>query len=196
MVITSQNINSLINKWMSKSIIENDLIFSEELNRPALEVFIYDLKRYYPEEITILKDKIESRFELVGILLYRLARIYFINNLINEANKFSLLGRLLSGFEIYYSSEIGKGLKINHGLGTVIGARVKIGENALIHQGVTFGDKNGGRPILKENVCVYAGAKIIGNIIIGSNVIIGANCVCMINVPENGRIVGIPGKII
>ena len=90
MVITSQNINSLINKWMSKSIIENDLIFSKELNRQALEVFIYDLKRYYPEEITILKDKIESRLELVGILLYRLARIYFIHNLINEANKLYL----------------------------------------------------------------------------------------------------------
>jgi len=196
MLITTKNINQIVTNWFSKSIFDNDLEYDEQLNREALHIFDYDFKRYYPSEISITQSKLESRLELVGILLYRLARIYFVNNKINEAEKLSLLGRFLAGFEIYYSADIGKGLKINHGLGTVIGARVKIGENALIHQGITFGDKNGGRPILKDNVIVYAGAAIIGAITIESNATIGANCVCMCNVPENACIVGIPGKII
>src|SRR5690242_6756085 len=98
--------------------------------------------------------------------------------------------------EIYYSAEIGKGLKVNHGLGTVIGARTKIGENVLLHHGVTFGDKNGKRPCVKDNVTIYAGAKILGDITIGNNAIIGANSVCFSNVPDNATAAGVPARII
>jgi serine acetyltransferase len=190
------NIVNTLNYWFEKSILKNDLVYNFDLNKIALQNFELDYRRYFPEAKLIEIEKLESRLELVGILLYRLARTYYLENSINEAEKFSLLGRFLAGFEIYYSAEIGHSLKINHGLGTVIGARVKIGNNALIHQGVTFGDKNGKRPVIKNNVCIYAGAKIIGEIIIDDNSIIGANCVCMINVPKNSIIAGVPGKII
>ncbi len=183
--------------WFSKSILGDYISdFSDyDLYKNVLEEFIFDYRRYYPEDTEVYLKKIILKAELQGILLYRVAHQYFIakNQL---CDLYGLLGRYLSGFEIYYSAQIGKGLKINHGLGTVIGARVVIGENCLIHQNVTFGDKDNGRPIIGNNVVVYSGAKILGNIQVESNSIIGANTVCFIDVPENTIAVGVPAKIL
>jgi serine O-acetyltransferase len=158
-----------------------------------VDIFKFDYNRYFPGYIVL--EKVYERIELVGILLYRLAREFFLGNNETSANHLSNLGRVISGFEIYYTAVIGKGLKINHGLGSVIGARVCIGENATIHQNVTLGDKKGGRPILLNNVIVFAGAVVLGKITIGNNSTIGANCVCLIDVCANQVIIGIPGKI-
>lgn len=136
-------------------------IADEKIFNKAFEVFLTDYQRYFVGE-EIAETKIISRIELIGILLYRLARAYFLAGNEDFAVKLSNLGRIISSFEIYYSADIGNGLKINHGLGTVIGARCVIGKNALIHQGVTLGDRNGQRPTLLDDVKVYAGAKILG----------------------------------
>lgn len=133
---------------------------------------------------------------LQGILCYRISRYYYLNQNENKALIISNLGRQLSGFEIYYTAEIGYGLKINHGLGTVIGARTKIGNNCLFHHGVTIGGKNNQRPIIENNVIIYPGAKILGGITIGENSIIGANSVVLKNVPENSKVAGVPMKIL
>lgn len=72
---------------------------------------------------------------------------------------------------------------------------MKIGDNCLIHQNVTLGDKNGGRPTIGDNCVIYAGAKILGDIHIGNNSIIGANAVVLKSCPENSTLLGIPAKI-
>jgi len=198
MIISEHNFGQELQRWFSKSVILTDSIDFNDAGvyKSALEIFIYDYKRYFDNATHIDLNGMLSRAELQGIILYRIARIYFLQKNEDVAQKYSLLGRFLSGFEIYYSAEIGKGLKINHGLGTVIGARTVIGENALIHQGITFGDKNGGRPVLRNNVIVYADAKILGNITVENNSIIAANAVCISNVPENSTVAGVPAKII
>lgn len=198
MLLTEYTIAVELRRWFSKSIIVDDVEFESHhsLLASSLNLFLFDYQRYFPNETEIELNKVILRTELQGILLYRLARNYYLENNINAADKCSLLGRFLSGFEIYYSADIGKGLKINHGLGLVVGARTKIGKNALLHQGVTFGDKDSGRPVVGDNVIVYAGAKILGNVNIGHNSIIAANCVCFIDVPENKTAVGVPAKIL
>lgn len=198
MLLTEHTIVSELRRWFSKSIIIDDIEFESHhsLLASSLHLFLYDYQRYFPNETEIALNKVLLRTELQGILLYRLARNYFLENNINAADKCASLGRFLSGFEIYYSAEIGKGLKINHGLGLVVGARTKIGDNALLHQGVTFGDKDAGRPVVGDDVTVYAGAKILGNVTIGNNSIIAANCVCFIDVPQNKTAVGVPAKIL
>lgn len=196
MVINQDNITAELKRWFTKSVLADDVDYTNlEVYKNALSVFIYDYQRYFDEK-EIRLSNILNRIELQGILLYRIAREYFLTGNHNSADKISLLGRFLSGFEIYYSADIGKGLKINHGLGLVIGARTKIGENVLLHQGVTFGDKNGGRPVIGNNVTVYAGAKILGNVFIDDNVTIAANCVCFIDVSKNKTVVGIPARIL
>jgi len=189
-------INTEIKNWFSKSILDWEFDIDYEILYEALSKFKTDYQRYYPNCDYIQIEKIRIRVELQSILLYRLSRLYHLEKKNIIAEKLSALGRFLTGIEIYYSSDIGNGLKINHGVGTVIGARTVIGDNALIHQGVTFGDKNGARPVIGKNVTIYAGAIILGGIYIVDNSLIGANSVVMIDVPDNSVVAGTPGKII
>ncbi len=111
------------------------------------------------------------------------------------ADVYSLLGRVLGQIEIFYSSFIDEGFKINHGVGSVIGARCRIGKNFTIHQNCTLGDKNDGRPTIEDNVIMYAGSMILGNITIPKNSIIGANSVVLDEPQQSGILVGTPARV-
>jgi len=77
---------------------------------------------------------------------------------------------------------------------------VIVGEYVLINQGVTLGGtgKESGKrhPTLGDNVVIGAGAKVLGNIEIGSNSRIGAGSVVIKSVPPDCTVVGIPGRIV
>lgn len=196
--LDEHNLGLELKRWFNTSIIVSDTInFSDTtMFRQVLDVFWDDYQRYYESSSRIDLNEVLLRTELVGILLYRLARAYYLAGNESVAQKYSLLGRFLSGFEIYYSADIGRALKIHHGLGMVIGARVVIGNNALLHQNVTFGDRKGGRPVLRDYVTVYAGAKVLGKITVGHHAVLAANCVCIADVPDHTTVAGIPAKII
>lgn len=49
--------------------------------------------------------------------------------------------------------------------------------------------------MLGNNVRVYAGAKIIGNVVIGGDVV-GANAVVVKDVPSHSIVAGVPAKVI
>jgi len=92
--------------------------------------------------------------------------------------------------------ETGEGLFIQHGFATIIAAK-SIGKNAWINQQVTIGYSNKTDcPVLGDNVTVNAGAKVIGDVIIGNNSKVGANAVVVKNVPDNCTVVGVPAYII
>jgi len=100
------------------------------------------------------------------------------------------------GIWINLSSEIGKGFYIGH-YGAII-IHGDFGDYCSVGQGVTVGTKGAGKsdghPKLENNVFLSAGAKVIGNIHIGSNVTIGANAVVITDIPANTLAVGIPAK--
>lgn len=112
----------------------------------------------------------------------------------------SNISRFLTGIEIHPQARIGRRFFIDHGMGVVIGATTIIGDDVLIYQGVTLGgtgNEHGKRhPTLGNNIVVGSGAKILGNIEIGSNSRIGAGSVVVDSVPENSTVVGIPGRIV
>ena len=112
----------------------------------------------------------------------------------NDADLYALVGRNAGQMEIFYSSLIGRGLKIIHGCGSVIGARCVIGDNCVIHQNCTLGDRHGGRPTLGNNVIMYAGSMVLGNVKIGDNTIIGANTLVISDFPSNSILVGTPAR--
>ena len=94
------------------------------------------------------------------------------------------------------TKEIGGGLFIQHGFSTIIAAK-KIGNNCWINQQVTIGFSNvKDCPVIGNNVTIYAGAKVMGGIIIGDNSIVGCNAVIVKDVPPNCTVVGVPGRII
>lgn len=107
----------------------------------------------------------------------------------------ALFIRPLPDLEIW-TPDIGAGLSIIHGNGSIIGAD-KIGRNCTICHQVTLGDDgNGGCPTLGDNVFVGVGAKVLGKIAIGNNVKIGANAVVVKDVPDNCTVAGVPAKIV
>jgi serine O-acetyltransferase len=125
-------------------------------------------------------------------LLWRL-RIPLIPRLISQ------IARFFTGIEIHPGAKIGQGLFIDHGMGVVVGETSIVGDNVTLFQGVTLGGtgKETGKrhPTLGDNIVVGTGAKILGNINIGSNSYVGANAVVIKNVPPNSTVVGVPGHI-
>jgi serine O-acetyltransferase len=95
---------------------------------------------------------------------------------------------------------VGRRLCIEHFGGIFIHGNVVIGDDCLIRQGVTIGNKGRadplGAPVIGNRVEIGAGAKIIGRIVIGDDVIIGANSVVVKDIPSNSVAVGIPAKVI
>tara|TARA_Y100001978_G_scaffold182590_1_gene179564 strand:+ start:100 stop:843 length:744 start_codon:yes stop_codon:yes gene_type:complete len=112
----------------------------------------------------------------------------------------SHITRFITGIEIHPGAKIGKGVFIDHGMGVVIGETSIIGNRCLLYQGVTLGGtgKEGGKrhPTLENNVVVGAGAKVLGDIQIGTNTRIGAGSVVVKNVESNSTVVGIPGRVV
>lgn len=106
------------------------------------------------------------------------------------------------GCYLSHLAQVGSNLKFPHATGIVIGEGVKIGSNVTIYQQVTIGAqrlgeaKKGLYPEIGDNVTIFAGAKIVGPIKLGSNCIIGANAVVTRDVPENKTAVGIPARIL
>ena len=106
----------------------------------------------------------------------------------------------VTGIQVPIGTRIGEGVRFFHHDCIIIAQTAKIGKNASIHQGVTIGRVfNGpyaGVPIIGNNVVIFAGAKVLGNIHIGDGVVIGANAVVTKNVPANCVVAGVPAKII
>lgn len=95
------------------------------------------------------------------------------------------ISRILTGIEIHPKVKIGKNLFIDHGMGVVIGETAVIGNNVTIYQGVTLGgrtlDKIKRHPTISDDVVIGAGAKILGNVVIGRHAKIGPASVIIDN---------------
>lgn len=138
---------------------------------------------------------------LVTVYFYRLSHALFVREIKLYPDVIAALAKWMTGVEIYYSAKIGPGLKVVHGLGTVIGAQSRIGSHFSVYQGVTIGDKIAKqtgldqRPEIGNYVIVCAGAVILGPIRIGDKTIIGANSVVLNSLPDRCIAVGSPAEI-
>ena len=114
----------------------------------------------------------------------------------------SQIARFFTGIEIHPGATIGKRFFIDHGMGVVIGETTIIGDDCILYQGVTLGGVGTGEhkvkrhPTLQNNVMIFAGAKIIGDVTVGENSIVGASSVVLKDVPLNCTVIGIPGRIV
>lgn len=117
----------------------------------------------------------------------RIGKIHYLINFLSPK---------LNSLHISVIQGVGTGLFIEHGESTYIYAK-SIGKDCYINQQVTIGYSNKTDcPILMDNVHVKAGAKVIGNVVLGNNVIVGANAVVVKDVPDNCVVVGVPAYIV
>ena len=171
-------------------------------------LLISDLRREIKKEISIfdffynycIKESIKvsvwlrlgtyfmSKKSIFFRLLYYLTKIYYKH----IEHK--------TGIQVPIGTNIGEGLKFFHHGCIIIAYSAKIGNNVSIHQGVTIGRVfagiYSGVPTIGNNVVIFAGAKLLGNIKVGDGAVIGANAVVVKDVPANVVVAGIPAKVI
>lgn len=104
------------------------------------------------------------------------------------------------GISIAPEATIGKRLSIEHFGCIFIHGRTVIGDDCLIRQGVTIGNRHLDRPldapVMGDRVNIGAGVKILGKVVIGDDVSIGANAVVLIDIPAGNTAVGVPAKVL
>lgn len=101
------------------------------------------------------------------------------------------------GFDISWTTEIGKGFSLPHYGSIVINSSTKIGDNFKCHVGVNIGATNGGTgsAVIGNNVYAGPGVKIVGNINIADDVALGAGAVVIKSIDESGTTWGgVPAK--
>ncbi|BAU40716.1 serine O-acetyltransferase [Leptolyngbya sp. O-77] len=108
--------------------------------------------------------------------------------------------RNVYGIELPYTVQLGRRVIIEHQGAIVIHGQTVIGDDSVIRQGVTMGNRYLDRPTeaprLGKRVNVGAGAKILGAVTLGDDANVGANAVVLKDVPAGKTAVGIPARII
>ena len=104
------------------------------------------------------------------------------------------------GIDLPYTVKLGRRVVIEHQSAIIIHGYCTIGDDCIIRQGVTLGNRYLEKPLespqLGDRVNVGAGAKILGKVNLGDDVNIGANAVVLSDVPSGKTAVGIPAKIL
>ena len=90
---------------------------------------------------------------------------------------------------------IGPGLYIEHGGCVYLNAEY-IGENFSVFHEVTLGVWKTGKPYVGNNVTIYMGAKVIGNVHLSDNCVVGTCAVVTKDVPFGKTVAGIPAQVI
>ena len=102
------------------------------------------------------------------------------------------------GIELPYCVQLGRRVIFEHQGAVVIHGNAVIGDDCVIRQGVTLGNRYLDRPFdapeLGKRVNVGAGAKILGRVVVGDDAVIGANAVVLHDVPAGATVVGIPAR--
>jgi len=102
------------------------------------------------------------------------------------------------GIELPYTVNLGARVIFEHQHGIVVHGRATIGDDSIIRQCVTIGNRYlssiEDAPVIGKRVNIGAGAVILGDIIIGDDSSIGANAVVLHNVSPGVTVVGNPAK--
>ena len=141
----------------------------------------------YPSMLAIIHHRLAHRLYELGAPL--VARII------------SEIAHGKTGIDIHPGARIGQSFFIDHGTGVVVGETAIVGDRVRLYQGVTLGarsfpaDEKGAlekalprHPIIEDDVVIYAGATILGRIIVGSRSVIGGNVWLTDSVPADSNV--------
>lgn len=92
--------------------------------------------------------------------------------------------------------DIGPGLNLPHPIGIVLGSSASIGRNVTIYQHVTVGHFKGKWARIGDDVTLFTGCVVLGEIAVGRGATIGANAVVRQDVPEKSVFGVAPGRLL
>ncbi len=158
---------------------------------PALrEIVKVDVKAAYDGDPAAWSlDEIVLSYPCIkAITIQRIAHLLYQEKVPLIPRMMSEYAHRITGIDIHPGAKLGKGIFIDHGTGVVIGETAELGDDVKIYQGVTLGAlsfpkdacgmiiKGAKRhPTIEDGVTIYAGATILGAIVIGKKSVIGGN---------------------
>lgn len=135
---------------------------------------------------------------MTAIIHHRLAHVLYQLGAKLLARLVAEISHTKTGIDIHPGANIGPSFFVDHGTGVVIGETAIVGERVRIYQAVTLGARhfptddtgrvvkgNLRHPIVEDDVVIYAGATILGRIVIGKGSTIGGNVWLTEDVPPN-----------
>lgn len=165
----------------------------------------FELLAALPELRDILRSDVEAAYNgdpaarcydeiilsypgLKAIAIQRLAHVLFCAEVPLIPRMMTEYAHSETGIDIHPGATLGRGIFIDHGTGVVIGETAELGNDVKVYQGVTLGAlsfpkdacgmiiKGAKRhPTIEDGVTIYAGATILGAVVIGKNSVIGGN---------------------
>jgi len=133
-------------------------------------------------------------------VIHRIAHYFYKKKIAFLPRLLSEFARLITGIDIHPGATLGRRVIMDHGAGIVIGESSVVEDDVLIYQGVTLGGTSLERakrhPTIEKRCVLGAGAKILGNIVVGEGSRVGANSVVVRDVPPGCTVVGVPGRIV
>lgn len=133
---------------------------------------------------------------VIALRRHRRAHRHWVKGRKNLARWISYKTRKKTGIDIHPAAKIGKGVFIDHGMGTVIGETAEIGDGCVLYHGVTLGantfKKIDRHPKVGDGCIIYAGATLIGPIQIGEHSVVAAGAVVVKDAPANSILKGVP----
>ena len=131
---------------------------------------------------------------ITTIATYRIAHELYLKDVPLIPRIMTEYAHTKTGIDIHPGAKIGRNFFIDHGTGVVVGETAIIGDNVRFYQGVSLIAKRipkdaqsikGAKrhPTVEDDVTIYAGATILGDITIGKGAVVGANAWLRESVP-------------
>ena len=207
-------LNALLEQVHRGSLFVSDGLPSDQALRDAVELTRVFASRL-PETRGVLVSDLRAAFVgdpaatsfpeiLIGypgmtaVIHHRIAHVLHGLGAKLVARLIAEIAHTKTGIDIHPGASIGPSFFIDHGTGVVIGETAVIGERVRIYQAVTLGARHfptdhegkvvkgaARHPVVEDDVIIYAGATILGRIVIGRGSTIGGNVWLTDDVPPN-----------
>jgi serine O-acetyltransferase len=173
-----------------------------ESSPEIIEFAVCDIKAVYDRDAAIC-SYLPVILYLKGfqsIQVHRLAHYLWKNSRQELALFIQSRNSEVFSVDIHPGCMMGRGIMFDHATGIVIGETSVIEDNVSILQQVTLGgtgNEQGDRhPKIKSGVLISAGAKVLGNIIVGEGAKVGAGSVVLNDVDPHTTVVGVPARLV
>jgi serine O-acetyltransferase len=183
--------------WLGVSV----LVWALVRSRAEFD-FKHDLMRKYEAKKALRSGrKLRLSFRYIAVLLLgdnciQASLLYRVSHYLWERGMRLLpeviyaFAKLVTHADLAPAAKIGPGLYLYHGVGTVVGKGCTVGARALICQQVSIG----GRSVIGDDVKLWPGARVLGEVTVGDRSEVGANSVVIKNVPEDSIVFGVPAR--
>jgi serine O-acetyltransferase len=135
-----------------------------------------------------------------ALVTYRFAHVLWKRGRKDYALYLQSQASRMFAVDIHPAARFGRGIMLDHATGFVVGETSVVGDNCSFLHAVTLGGsgkESGDRhPKIGDNVLIGAGAKVLGNIKVGSCSRVAAGSVVLSDVPPNVTVAGIPAKVV